>query len=115
MISSLSELYRLNIFNVPNIISFIFSLAMMGILLFALGLSFYAFYSTKKFYDSDKYYKLGEFYAGIKEDKYARIYAFMALIRRTLMVVWLLSMDAYQPFVLSSGLLVLQVLYFIYI
>ena len=43
------------------------------------------------------------------------MYVFIALIRRTLLIVWLLAMKDFDPVVLSSGMLFIQVIYYVHI
>ena len=111
LITSLSEVLQFNFSELIPIISFCSSL---GIIILCSSLcftSFYMFFSTRKFYDEDKYYKLGEFFAGIKNDKYCRLYSFNALVRRTLMISWLIIFSYYEPYILSYGLLGIQIVY----
>ena len=113
MITSLSELNTSDFSYSTQTLLLIFSVIILGIWAAAIGLSFYIFNSTKNYFDTDRYYKLGEFITGIKNNKYARAYSFLALIRRTLLISWLILFNWLESYILSYGLLGVQVCYLI--
>lgn len=112
LITSLSELVRADFTGIVSVASFVSSLVILAFWLTLCFFSFYMFFSTQKSFDSDIYYKLGEFLAGIKNNKYCRLYSFISLIRRTLMVSWLIIFNYLESFILSYGLLGIQIIYF---
>ncbi|CAI2365900.1 unnamed protein product [Moneuplotes crassus] len=113
LICSLSEVVDFNFSGIPQIISFIFSCLVLVVCLGAIGVSFYVFYSKCDFYDPDKHYKLAEFITGIRNSKYARLYPYMSLTRRSLFVGWLIIFSWFECIYLSIGMLVIQFFYLV--
>ena len=113
LISSFSEIINFNgVDSTKQKISIVSSFIIFSIWMLMLGLSFYLFYSTTKLFDPDGFYRLREYIAGVKDSKSARMYSFLLLSRKTIMVVWLIGFQSLSPVALSSGLLFVQVVYF---
>jgi len=112
LVCSLSELLLMNISSRSGIVSLTFSVILTLICLGCLFLAFYIFYKSWRFFDIDKRTRLEEYLAGIRNNKYARFYPFMALFRRTLMIAWLIFCSDLDPFYLSLGIATIQGFYF---
>ncbi|CAI2359489.1 unnamed protein product [Moneuplotes crassus] len=112
LITSYSDILMMDFSNSSSLASFIFSIIIIAILFLTLVLSFYIFYTTRKFYDSDKFNKLREFLTGNRNSMFSRMYSFLSLTRRTLLIIWLLTFSWLDPMYLSIGMLSIQVPYF---
>ncbi|CAI2373398.1 unnamed protein product [Moneuplotes crassus] len=113
LVCSLSEAIDSDFSSLSQIVSLIFSYLVLIACISAIGMSFYIFYSKREFYDPDKYYKLGEFITGIQNSKFARLYPFMSLTRRTLFVGWLIIFSWFDCIYLSIGMLGVQIVYLV--
>ncbi|CAI2371646.1 unnamed protein product [Moneuplotes crassus] len=111
LICCISEVIKFDLETIPNIISMVFSVLILTVCVGTIALSFYIFYSKRDFHDPDKYYKLNEFITGLKNTRYARIYPFLGLMRRTMFVIWLLTFTWLECVYLTAGMMVVQILF----
>jgi hypothetical protein len=66
-------------------------------------------------YDLDNYSKTQEFYTGLKPVKITRIYAVFILLRRLVLVVWLIAMGSFDKYSIILFAVVVQVIYLIFL
>ncbi|CAI2380327.1 unnamed protein product [Moneuplotes crassus] len=111
LICCISEVIKFDLETIPNIISMMFSVLILTVCVGTIALSFYIFYSKRDFHDPDKYYKLNEFITGLKNTRYARIYPFLGLMRRTMFVIWLLTFTWLECVYLTAGMMVVQIFF----
>ncbi|CAI2379798.1 unnamed protein product [Moneuplotes crassus] len=115
LLTSISELLQANFGGAAPVISFTSSLLILGVCVGLMTLALYMFWITKDFYDPDRYYKLGEFFSGVRLNKYARLYSFLRCFRKLFIILWLLICSFLDSWILCVGFLVLQLSYFIII
>ncbi|CAI2386729.1 unnamed protein product [Moneuplotes crassus] len=113
LICCISEVIKFELASIPNIISMVFSVLILAVCVGTIVLSFYIFYSKRDFHDPDKYYKLNEFITGLKNTKYARIYPFVGLVRRTIFVTWLLTFTWLECVYLTISMMIVQIFFVI--
>ncbi|CAI2381146.1 unnamed protein product [Moneuplotes crassus] len=111
LICCISEVIKFELASIPNIISMVFSVLILAVCVGTIALSFYIFYSKRDFHDPDKYYKFNEFITGLKNTRYARIYPFLGLMRRTILVIWLLTFTWLECVYLTAGMMTVQILF----
>ena len=96
LISSMYELYTLNLSHTLNIVSFLFALLMFAawvslpIFLMCLALSSYKLSEGKQ-------NKIGELFTGLKMDKTFKLYSALLVIRRTVFAILLIWMMSCSP------------------
>jgi hypothetical protein len=61
--------------------------------------------------DDENHNKLGEFSAGLKKDKSARLYSVMLITRRILFVTWLIVFNHFDKMLILSIMAVIQIGY----
>jgi len=114
LLSNLSNLIAFETSDLPNIVSLIFSTISILFLSFFVYLSFYVYKKRNSISQSNRR-KLGEFLNGIKADDKPKLYSFFGLLRRTLLIVWLLSFKSLGPQALTVGFCLISFPYFIFI
>ena len=114
LLSNLSNLISFETSDLPNIVSLIFSIISISFLSFFVYLSYYV-YKKKNGISQTNRRKLGEFLNEIKADDKPKLYSFFGLLRRTLLIVWLLSFKSLGPQALAIGFCLISFPYFIFI
>mmetsp|Transcript_9287 Transcript_9287/g.8944 ORF Transcript_9287/g.8944 Transcript_9287/m.8944 type:complete len:87 (-) Transcript_9287:349-609(-) len=69
------------------------------------------YWSTKKFYDDEQHYHCKELVRGLKNTKNARKYSFYLLLRRFVLISWLIGMKSFSKYYLILFLCVFQLFY----
>jgi hypothetical protein len=64
-------------------------------------------------YDCEKYHKTQELYAGLKNSKTSRIYTIFILLRRLMLVTWLIEMSSFDQVYVISLPIVVQAIYIV--
>ena len=80
------EIKELQSSSTPEIFSMIIAWTVLGICFIMPVVALYLFYTNRNEYDPEKKHVLMEFFEGIKNKKIARLYTFVVLIRRVLLV-----------------------------
>ena len=114
LISSVNEIYELNISKLIKIISFVFSILMIVLYFIILGIVNYLIFSLYKL-NEKSHNKLEEFFSWIQESKKARFYVTMLLLRRLIFVTLLLTLASVPSRQLIGVLIVIQFVYGAYI
>ena len=65
-------------------------------------------------YDLDNFSKTQEFYTGLKPIKATRIYTVFILLRRLVLVVWLIAMSSFDKYAIISFAIIVQVVYLVF-
>ncbi|CAI2386341.1 unnamed protein product [Moneuplotes crassus] len=111
VMSSFSEIITLDVSEPLSVVSWA-----LALLLFCLSVAYFgiAVVHTCKLQDDterSESSKLEEFNSGLKNKKLAKMYTPMILLRRYLLVIWLVCMLKSDPIVIMSVIISLQVLY----
>ncbi|CAI2384325.1 unnamed protein product [Moneuplotes crassus] len=109
MLACVSEIYNMEY---TEYASFSISCVFLVICIFILALSMYVYCSFKN-YDDKKHYHCKEFVRGLKNTQNARSYTFMILLRRFVLVIWLICMRDFGKYFLIPFMSVYQLLYVI--
>mmetsp|Transcript_21943 Transcript_21943/g.19492 ORF Transcript_21943/g.19492 Transcript_21943/m.19492 type:complete len:117 (+) Transcript_21943:1627-1977(+) len=88
---------------------------MLALCILCLYGSWHIYNSTRVWYDEDKKYKFDEYIAGIKKSSTLRLYPLIALIRRTIFVVWLIAFYWVGSVPLCIGMIFVQIVYIVII
>jgi hypothetical protein len=65
-------------------------------------------------YDPKNFSKTQEFYTGLKPVKETRIYTVFILLRRLVLVVWLIAMSSFDKYAVISFAILVQVIYLVF-
>ncbi|CAI2378033.1 unnamed protein product [Moneuplotes crassus] len=115
MVSSYSEVLSFDVHTTQDVVSLVIAFVGVVFCAFILLVSIWFFVGTLKSYDKDNHYKCGEFIEGVKASKIARMYNSMSLIRRTLLILFVLSFNHVRSFYLCLGFVVIQICYLLFI
>jgi len=114
LLSNISNLRDYDMSTAPQIASLSFSSVILILWILFLVASFLMSLKTNKKSRIKKRLKWGEFLSGVKDNKIAKIYWFLALLRRFLMVAWLLLSKSLEFGGYVDALLFIQIPYFIF-
>ncbi|CAI2384176.1 unnamed protein product [Moneuplotes crassus] len=109
MLGSVSEIFRLEY---TEYVSFLISCVALIFCAFLLYVSYHVYATTMKFYDEEQFYYFKELARGLKDSKEARIYTFFLLLRRFVLVIWLISVKDANKYFAIVFLSVFQLFYF---
>jgi hypothetical protein len=113
LLSGISEIYSFSIDSVASIISLCFAII---IVIFSVFLALKAYLMLSKHwknYDKDRKFLLMEYYANIRQNKWARIYTSALLSRRLLFIIIILLFTFFHRNTIFGILLGIQMLYLI--
>ena len=114
LLANISNLRDYDVSTAPQIASLSFSAVIFALCVLFLVAAFMMFQKSNKKSKRKKRLKWEEFLSGVKEKKIAKIYCFLALLRRFLMVSWLLLSKPLGAKGSVEGLLLVQIPYFIF-
>ena len=114
LLSNISNLRDYDVSTAPQITSLSFSAVIVILWILFMIASFIMFLKTSKKSRNQKRLKWGEFFSGVKEKKIAKIYWFLSLLRRFLMITWLLLSKSFIVGGYVDALLFIQIPYFIF-
>ena len=114
LLSNISNLRDYDVSTDSQITSLSFSSVMLILWILFMIVSFIMFLKTSKKSRIEKRLKWGEFLSGVRDNKIAKIYWFLSLLRRFLMISWLLLSKSFIVGGYVDALLFVQIPYFIF-
>ena len=113
LLSSFSELSGGNTSNPSRIYSLIISFTFAWICIWFISLSLINWIKSKDNKNKENCIRLKEFFSGIKDEKYSRLYPTLMLIRRLIFIVWLILGKSLSSIILICPMIVVQVAYLV--
>ena len=107
MLSATSEIYKFNVKTLPNLISFLFAVLVFAFVI-ALPIVAYYYYKKNKIYDPKRKFLLMEFFVGLRNNRYARLYMTLLLTRRVCFISFIIFLnwlprEVTYPYVMSKN------------
>ena len=113
LLSSLNEIYSLNIYSLPRIISMVISLLMIVAFVWIVGVTIRITFSSYKL-DENKHNKLEEFIRNLQSNIKARFLSVLILLRKLLFVILLVILGPIDSKIIISIMSFFQVIYTAY-
>ena len=112
LLSGISELDSFSFNSTISIISALFAIIIVTLSVMLVVKAYYMVYKDWSNFDADSKFVFMEFYADIKDNKWARLYTPLLLTRRLLFIIIVLLCGSIGRDAVFSTLLFIQVLYF---
>jgi hypothetical protein len=113
LLSGISEIDSFRIDSVASIVSLCFAIIIVIFSVFLALKAYHMLYKHWNNYDKDRKFLFMEYYADIRQNKWARIYTSVLLSRRLLFIIIILLFTFFHRNTIFGILLGIQVLYFI--
>ena len=114
LVTSIYEIHEFNTHGVYRILSLIYAFCLIILCLLLIGITFYLGSSSYSLFQSE-HNKLGEFFVGVKGEKKFKLYVWVLIMRRTIMVFFLIIFMSISSRLLIGILVCILLLQLIYV